>query len=214
MQFKTGIFTNLSHDHLDYHKNYSDYLNAKLYLFKKLLNKRSKLIVDKSIPEFKKIKKISKKKKLNLKTILNSNSSLSLISHRYEGENQIIKIKYKNSIYSFSLKLLGKIQIKNIFMAMLAAESNNLKFDKIVKKINKIKPVNGRLQKIGEIKNNSMVVLDYAHTPDALNICLKNLKDQFKDRKISIVFGCGGNRDKFKGLKWERLQIIIVKKFI
>ena len=94
--------------------------------------------------------------------------------------------------------MLGKIQIKNILMAMLAAESNNLKFDKIVKKINKIKPVNGRLQKIGEIKNNSMVILDYAHTPDALNICLENLKDQFKDRKISIVFGCGGNRDKFK----------------
>ena len=43
-----------------------------------------------------------------------------------------------------------------------------------------------------------MVILDYAHTPDALNICLENLKDQFKDRKISIVFGCGGDRDKFK----------------
>ena len=198
LHFKTGIFTNLSHDHLDYHKNYSDYLNSKLYLFKKLLNKRSKIIVDTSIPEFKKIKKISKKKKLNLKTILNNNSSLSLISHRYLGEKQIIKIKYKKSIYSFFLKLFGKIQIKNILMAMIAAESNNLKFEKIVNKISKIKPVNGRLEKIGKIKNNSMVILDYAHTPDALNMCLENLKDQFKDRKISIVFGCGGNRDKFK----------------
>ncbi len=163
---------------------------------KKLLNKRSKVIADISIPEFKKIKKISKKKKLNLKTILNNNSSLSLISHRYVGENQIIKIKYKNSIYSFSLKLFGKIQIKNILMAMLAAESNNLKFEKIINKINKIKPVNGRLEKIGKIKNNSMVILDYAHTPDALNICLENLKDQFKDRKISIVFGCGRKYEK------------------
>ena len=198
LQFKTGIFTNLSHDHLDYHKSYSDYLNSKLYLFKKLLNKGSKVIVDTDIPEFKKIKKISKKKKLKLKTILNNNCSLSLISHRYLGEKQIIKIKYKNSIYSFSLKLFGKIQIKNILMAMLAAESNNLKFKKIVNNISKIKPVNGRLEKIGKIKNNSMVILDYAHTPDALNICLENLQDQFKDRKISIVFGCGGDRDKFK----------------
>tara|TARA_B100002051_G_scaffold98652_1_gene94219 strand:- start:382 stop:3234 length:2853 start_codon:yes stop_codon:yes gene_type:complete len=198
LQFKTGIFTNLSHDHLDYHKNYSDYLNSKLYLFKRLLNKGSKVIADTSIPEFKKIKKISKKKNLNMKTILNHNNSLSLISHRYEGENQIIKIKYKNSTYSFSVKLFGKIQIKNILMAMLAAESKNLQFDKIVEKINETKPVNGRLQKIGKIKNNSMVVLDYAHTPDALKVCLKNLKDQFKDRKIYIVFGCGGNRDKFK----------------
>ena len=198
LQFNTGIFTNLSHDHLDYHKSYSDYLNSKLYLFKKLLNKGSKVIVDTDIPEFKKIKKISKKKKLKLKTILNNNCSLSLISHRYLGEKQIIKIKYKNLIYSFSLKLFGKIQIKNILMAMLAAENNNLKFEKIVNNISKIKPVNGRLEKIGKIKNNSMVILDYAHTPDALNICLENLKDQFKDRKISIVFGCGGDRDKFK----------------
>ena len=94
LQFKTGIFTNLSHDHLDYHKNYSDYLNAKLYLFKKLLNKGSKVIVDTSIPEFKKIKKISKKKKLKLKTILNNNCSLSLISHRYARR----KSNYKNKI--------------------------------------------------------------------------------------------------------------------
>ena len=96
LQFKTGIFTNLSHDHLDYHKNYSDYLDSKLYLFKKLLKKKSRVIVDRSIPEFKKIKKISKKKKLNLKTILNNNCSISLISHKYLGEKQIIKIKYKN----------------------------------------------------------------------------------------------------------------------
>jgi len=198
LEFNTGIFTNLSHDHLDYHKNFSDYLNSKLYLFNKLLKKKSKVIGDTSIPEFKKIKKISKKRKLNLKTILNNKSSISLIYHKYLGEKQFVKIKYKNLIYSFSLKLIGKIQIKNILMAMLAAENNNLKFEKIVNKISKIKPVNGRLEKIGKIRNNSIVILDYAHTPDALNICLENLQDQFAGRKISIVFGCGGDRDKFK----------------
>ena len=198
LDFKTGIFTNLSHDHLDYHKNFSDYLNSKLYLFNKLLKKKSKVITDISIPEFKKIKKISKKRKLNLKTISNNKSTISLISHRYLGEKQLIKIKYKNLIYSFSLKLIGKIQIKNILMAMLAAENNSLKFKKIVNKINEIKSVNGRLEKIGKIKNNSIVILDYAHTPDALNTCLENLKEQFTDRRIAIVFGCGGDRDKFK----------------
>ena len=135
LDFKTGIFTNLSHDHLDYHKNFSDYLNSKLYLFNKLLKKKSKVITDISIPEFKKIKKISKKRKLNLKTISNNKSTISLISHRYLGEKQLIKIKYKNLIYSFSLKLIGKIQIKNILMAMLAAENNSLKFEKIVKSV-------------------------------------------------------------------------------
>ena len=58
-------------------------------------------------------------------------------------------------------------------MAMIAAEKSNLNLKKIIKSINKIKPVNGRLEKIGYLKNNSKVILDYAHTPDALKTCLK-----------------------------------------
>ena len=62
LKFKIGIFTNLSHDHLDYHKSFNDYLNSKLYLFKKLLPKGSNIISDFDIPEYKKIKLIAKKK--------------------------------------------------------------------------------------------------------------------------------------------------------
>ena len=79
-----------------------------------------------------------------------------------------------------------------------AAEKSNINFKQITNKISKIKPVNGRLEKIGKIKNKSTVILDYAHTPDALKTCLENIKEQFKDKKISIVFGCGGNRDQSK----------------
>ena len=65
LKFQTAIFTNLSHDHLDYHKSYQDYLNSKLHLFRKLLKKKSNIITDADIPEYKKIKLITKKKKLN-----------------------------------------------------------------------------------------------------------------------------------------------------
>ena len=198
LNFKIGIFTNLSHDHLDYHKTFKDYLNSKLHLFNKLLRKNSTIITDKTIPEYKKIKKISLNKQLNLKTIGNEGSTLSIINHEYMDEKQIIKIKYKNNYYSLKINLIGKIQIKNILMAMIAAEKSNLKFEKIAKKINKIKNVNGRLEKIGYLKNNSRVMLDYAHTPDALKNCLQNLQDQFANKKIAIVFGCGGDRDKAK----------------
>ena len=95
LKFKVGIFTNLSHDHLDYHRNFKDYLNSKLYLFKKLLKKKSYIITDITIPEFKKIKEISIRKKLNIETIYNNKSNLSIISHKYLGENQSLKIKYK-----------------------------------------------------------------------------------------------------------------------
>ena len=91
LNFKIGIFTNLSHDHLDYHKTFKDYLNSKLHLFNKLLRKNSAVITDKSIPEYKKIKKISLNKQLNLKTIGNEGSTLSIINHGYIDEKQIIK---------------------------------------------------------------------------------------------------------------------------
>ena len=198
LKFKIGIFTNLSHDHLDYHKSYKDYLNSKLYLFKNLLIKNSNIITDLNIPEYKKIKRIVQKKKLRLNTISNKGADLDIISHKYEGEKQSLKINYKKKSYTIQLNLIGKIQLKNILMSMIAANLSNIDFKKIVNVIKKIKPVSGRLEKIGSIKNNSLVILDYAHTPDALKICLQNIKDQFKNRKISLVFGCGGERDIIK----------------
>ena len=198
LKFKTGIFTNLSHDHLDYHKTLNDYLNSKLYLFEKLLKKKANIITDIEIPQYKKIKEIALKNKFNIETISNNNSNLEIISHKYHNEKQIVKIRYNKNIYKFETKLIGKIQIKNILMAMIAAVKSNLSFKKIISTINKIKPVSGRLEQIGVIRNNSKVILDYAHTPEALKATLKSLKEQFKNKKISIVFGCGGNRDKTK----------------
>ena len=198
LNITSAIFTNFSHDHLDYHKNLKNYLNSKLYLFNSLLKKNSLLITDRSIKEFKKIFNISKKRKLRLKTILDEKSDLQLINHAYEGEKQKIQIKYKNKIYSFYINLIGKTQIKNIFMSILAAESSKLNFEKIIKNISKLKPIDGRFEKIGNLKNNAIVILDYAHTPDALRTCLNDLKSQFPSKKINIVFGCGGDRDKYK----------------
>jgi murE/murF fusion protein len=198
LKFKTGIFTNLSHDHLDYHKTYSNYLRSKLYLFEKLLIKNANIITDLKIPEYRKIKKIALGKKFNIQTISNNSGNLEIISHEYQNEKQIVKIKYDKNIYKFETKLIGKIQIKNILMAMIAANKSSLSFKKIINIIDDLKPVSGRLEQIGIIKNNSKVILDYAHTPDALETSLISLREQFKNKKISIVFGCGGNRDKTK----------------
>ena len=198
LKFKTGIFTNLSHDHLDYHKTFGDYLKSKLSLFEKLLKKNGNIITDIEIPQYKRIKEIALKNQFNIETISNNNSNLEIISHEYQNEKQIVKIKYNKNIYKFETKLIGKVQIKNILMAMIAATKSSLSFKKIINTIDNLKPVRGRLEEIGTIKNNSKVILDYAHTPDALKTSLINLKEQFKNKKISIVFGCGGNRDKSK----------------
>ena len=69
----------------------------------------------------------------------------------------------------------------------------------------KIRSVEGRLEKIGNIKNKSKVILDYAHTPDALKISLLSLREQFPFKKISLLFGCGGNRDQNKRSKMGKI---------
>jgi len=198
LKFRTGIFTNLSHDHLDYHKTLSKYFKSKLYLFEKLLIKNANIVTDLEIPEYRKIKKIALRKKFNIETISNNKGNLKIISHEYRNEKQIVKIRYKKDSYKFETRLIGKIQIKNILMAVLAATKSSLSFKKIINTIDNLKPVSGRLEQIGIIKNNSKVILDYAHTPDALKTSLSSLKEQFKNRRISIVFGCGGNRDRAK----------------
>ena len=192
--FDVGIFTNFSHDHLDYHKNMKNYLKSKLYLFNKLIKKKGNIITDAVIPQQKQIRKISIKKKIKLNLIFEK-KGLELISHKFSNEKQLLQIRLNKSIYLIEINLIGKIQIKNILMAILAAHKTGLKFEKIIKVIHKLKPVKGRLEKIGKIKNNSKVILDYAHTPEALKLTLSNLREQFPSSKISLVFGCGGNRD-------------------
>ncbi len=193
--FDIGIFTNLSHDHLDYHKNMKNYLKSKLYLFNRLIKNKGNIITDANIPQKNVIKNISIKNNLNLSLIFDKKKGIQLISHKFSNEKQILKIKFNDKTYELILSLIGKIQIKNILMTILAAYKSGLKFEKIINVINKVKPVKGRLEKIGEIKNNSKVILDYAHTPAALELALLNIKEQFPKKKISLVFGCGGERD-------------------
>ena len=205
LKFSSGIFTNLSQDHLDYHKNFKEYLKAKLYLFENLIGKKGNVITDETLPEFKRIKKIAISRKLKLQVLNNSKNQFQILSHSYRGEKQILKIRYYNLTREINLNLIGKIQLKNILMAIIAAKNSNISLIKILNVLSQLKPIDGRLEKIGKIKNSSKVILDYAHTPDALRICLSNLKEQFPNKKIILLFGCGGNRDQNKRFKMGKI---------
>ena len=205
LKFSSGIFTNLSQDHLDYHKNFKEYFKAKLYLFENLIGKKGNVITDETLPEFKRIKKIAISRKLKLQVLNNSKNQFQILSHSYRGEKQILKIRYYNLTREINLNLIGKIQLKNILMAIIAAKNSNISLIKILNVLSKLKPIDGRLEKIGKIKNRSKVILDYAHTPDALRICLSNLKEQFPNKKIILLFGCGGNRDQNKRFKMGKI---------
>ena len=174
IDFKAGIFTNLSQDHLDYHKNMENYFNSKMILFSRLLKKQRSMIVDDEIKEYFKLKKIA------------NNKNLKIIKANKYSE---IK-KQKNS-------LIGGFQIKNLLMSIAAAKLCGLRKKEIDFALKKIKSVDGRLELIKILPNNSKVYIDFAHTPGALSTVLKSLRKNYTG-KISLVFGCGGERDQKK----------------
>ena len=175
INFKGGIFTNFSQDHLDYHKTMKSYLNAKLILFKKILKKNSYIISDSEISQFISLKKIAKKR--NLKII--------------DIRNEFKKIESTN----FTLN--SDFKIKNLAMAIKAVKFCGLKDNLIYRSLKKIKDVNGRLELARKFHNGVKVYIDFAHTPDALIKTLKFLKSNYGNN-ISLVFGCGGERDQKK----------------
>ena len=197
LDFKAAIFTNFSQDHLDYHKNMKAYLKAKLILFSKLLKKKQNIITDNQNKEFLKLKLIAKNKKLNLLTIGKKNSTIEISSLINKNNFQLLSFKYNKKNYTTKVPLIGFFQTKNLLMSILAAKLSSLSINTILKNINKIKEVNGRLQLIRTLPNQAKIFIDYAHTPDALETSLKTLK-KYYNINPDIVFGCGGERDKKK----------------
>ena len=175
IKFKGAIFTNFSQDHLDYHRTMKSYLNAKLILFKEILNKKSTIISDKEIKPFFHLKRISK------------NRNLKILDIRKEFE-RVKKTSFDNT---------SEFKIKNLSMAIQALKLCGFKDKLIYRTIKKIKDVNGRLELVKSYRNGTKVFIDYAHTPDALLKTLKSLKKDYGNH-ITLVFGCGGERDKKK----------------
>ncbi|MDA9684838.1 UDP-N-acetylmuramoyl-L-alanyl-D-glutamate--2,6-diaminopimelate ligase [Candidatus Pelagibacter bacterium] len=172
LNLKVGIFTNFSQDHLDYHKTMKSYLNAKMHLFKNIIHPKKSIIIDKSIKEFSNIKRISKTRLLSLIDINRTKVKLDkLFGHKFND-----------------------FQIKNLSMAVEAAKKCNLKENKILRIIKKVKDINGRLQLIKTFPNNIRAFVDFAHTPDALLKSINALKNSYNS-DLSLVFGCGGDRD-------------------
>ena len=198
IQFKSGIFTNLSRDHIDYHKTFKDYFNSKLKLFNELLSYKGNMIFDNNIKESSILNKISKKKNLKKYTLGNSKSFINIRDIKQINEKKKIDFTINKKNYSIETSLIGDIQIKNLMFAIVAAFLSGMKINNIIKSIHKIKTIRGRLEKVGNLKNKARVILDYAHTPHALKTLLLDIRKEFPLSKVSLIFGCGGNRDKEK----------------
>ena len=187
------IFTNLTQDHLDYHKTLDHYKKCKKKLFfEPYLSKKNAAAIinnDDSLGT-----ELSKEILTPLITT-GMTYKINVYTNYYETklDGTMLRIEYQKQIFDIQSNLYGKHNILNILSAISVGIVKNIPFEIIVKAISKKGIIPGRLEKIANNKSRYIFV-DYAHTPDALENVLLALKDKSEQRLI-CVFGCGGDRD-------------------
>ncbi|MCC7431341.1 UDP-N-acetylmuramoyl-L-alanyl-D-glutamate--2,6-diaminopimelate ligase [bacterium] len=200
LDFKVAIFTNLTQDHLDFHETLENYKLAKGILFKNLSkNSFAVLNADDEVSDF--YAKTTRAKVMTFSQ--NKNANLSVLKTKFSLEGTEFTVNFEGKIFSAKTLLPGKFNLSNVLASLLAVFSVLQKnFNEIVSGLETVKPVEGRFEIIR--KNKLFAVVDYAHTPDALEKILVSLREVCKG-KIVTVFGCGGDRDKTKRAKMGKI---------
>ena len=190
LEFQIGAFTNLTEDHLDYHKTMEEYLQAKL----KILNYMSLngvFIVNQDDIASKRFQETFK----NTKTIGMKESNYWIKEYTFNPVKTTILLEYNNQDYTIETNLTGKFNVYNYLTALAILHEYGFSIEEILSKTNKIYPPKGRCETY-KVKDGYAVV-DYAHTPDAVEKVIDAYKELSKGKIITLV-GCGGDRDPLK----------------
>ena len=194
IKFDKIAITNLTIDHLDYHKTFKKYRYSKSLLLRKHCHKNTIVIINADTPESNYFKKVSQKKKLIVLDYGKKAKYLRLLKFEKIKNRIKVNISINDKIFVISFNCSAVYQIYNQICALLLVYGTNL-INEEIKNIDLSDP-DGRLEKIYD-SNNKRIFIDYAHTPDALKNVLSSLSENTKGRLI-IVFGCGGDRDSSK----------------
>ncbi|MAY02291.1 MAG: UDP-N-acetylmuramoyl-L-alanyl-D-glutamate--2,6-diaminopimelate ligase [Gammaproteobacteria bacterium] len=198
-EFNTALFTNLTRDHLDYHGSMQAYGEEKLKLFTgKLLSKAIVNMDDLFSAVI--LKSLSRKVKSYTYSLSNQHADVYPEKIAFQRTGVVIDLVTPWGKGRLQPTLLGSFNVSNLLAVttcVMATESEdgNFDFSSTLAAINEVSPVKGRMELIGD--HPVSVVVDYAHTPDALKNALHALKEHYEG-KIWCVFGCGGERDKGK----------------
>ncbi|MEJ5307712.1 MAG: UDP-N-acetylmuramoyl-L-alanyl-D-glutamate--2,6-diaminopimelate ligase [candidate division WOR-3 bacterium] len=195
--FESVIFTNLTQDHLDFHKNMEDYRNSKLILFS-LVKENGSSIINLDDPNSKYFVESSKAKNVFTFGIKNRDARFQIKIEKISLDGSIFTIvdKQENKNYQIKTKLIGEPNIYNCASAFLTCYSLKIPVEKIKDGLEKANPVKGRYE-IYYDRRGFKIIIDYAHSPDSLERLIKTVR-RLTPGKIITVFGCGGDRDKEK----------------
>lgn len=197
LKFKAGIFSNLTHDHLDYHKTFAEYLRCKKLFFDTLpadayaiinIDDRNGLVMVQNT----KAKVVT----YSLRSI--ADHTCRIIEQSFEG--MLLKT---DGVESWSC-LIGQHNAYNLLAIYTTAVVLGADPEETLVAMSTLRPAPGRLENMRGPKDIS-VIIDYAHTPDALENVLKTLREIAPDRELICVFGCGGDRDRTKRPEMGRI---------
>jgi len=188
--FNIGVFLNLTQDHLDDHGNMENYKNAKLKLFKKC--KKALVNLDDSVS-----KEIIDTFEGEVVTFgICDEADIRATNIKLDIDSVQFDIHYRNKSKTVKVNVPGKFTVSNLLAAFGVCMLLGFNFEDVLSVFPKIRGVRGRLE-AQRMKNGAVAIVDYAHSPDALESLLDSIKEYAKGRIIT-VFGCGGDRDNTK----------------
>ncbi len=205
--FKGAVFTNFSRDHLDYHGTMAAYLDTKLKLFNAPQLEFSVINLDDvvseeiiaAIPENVAIIGVTRTEKQSPRgqTLVAQNVIPDLGGITFE-------ISWQNQLQKLHVPLIGFFNLENVLCVLAVMLALGIQLEDAAQRLSHLKPVDGRMERFGGENNQPLVIVDYAHTPDALEKVLCSLR-QHTHGKLGLVFGCGGNRDNGKRAQMGRI---------
>ena len=184
LTFDFAVFTNLTHEHLGYHKTMENYTKAKQKLFNMLRNNKYAIINnDDNYKDYFIVKGN------NNITYSFTKGDYYIKEYNITLSHSTFSVVHNNENYTFSTKMLGKHNIYNSLVSIIILNKIGYTFEEINKALNTVEGPIGRMENINYKNNN--IIIDYAHTPDGIENVLKTARE-LKPNKIITVIGCGG----------------------
>lgn len=201
VQFESAVFTNLSHEHLDYHGSMAAYGEAKLALFRCPSLKFVVVNMDDAFSE-EVLRAVSPQVRVvgfgrSASRVKGVDIFLAISNDQQTANGLSFDLESEHAQESIKSTLIGRFNIDNLVTTLATLLGMGWSLNKAAATVALLKGVPGRMQRIDLLRDVPMVVVDYAHTPDALESTLSSLREQCSGL-LTVVFGCGGNRDQQK----------------